>query len=152
MPAIFLSLILASTSLAASLGGGNEWDLTLCKERGNHWRNNQHNYLYSGLLGQVGGTSSRVLCLFLQRNAKEARRLEWSEARRFCRSRCMDLISLETPWEHRLLARKMKELGAGSVWTSGHLCDHQVSERSVSSLLPPSSHHSALFSDVQMLL
>ena len=53
MPAIFLSLILASISLVASLGGGNEWDLTLCKERGIHWRNNQHNYLYSGLLGQV---------------------------------------------------------------------------------------------------
>ena len=54
MRAIFLSLILASTSVAAGLGGGNtEWDLDLCKERGKHWRNNQHNYIYSGLLGQV---------------------------------------------------------------------------------------------------
>ena len=65
---------------------------------------------------------------------QETRRLGWSEARRFCRTRCMDLISLETPGEHRLLARKMKELGVKSVWTSGHLCDHQVSQRSVTNL------------------
>ena len=55
--------------------------------------------------------------------------MDWSEARKFCRERCMDLISLETEYEHRLLSRKMKQLGMRSVWTSGHLCDRQVSER-----------------------
>lgn len=77
--------------------------------------------------------SSLVFFLFLPRIAKEARRLDWVEARRFCRARCMDLISLESQWEHRLLARKMTELGMKSVWTSGHLCDHQVSQRLVRS-------------------
>ena len=47
----------------------------------------------------------------------------------------MELISLETEWEHRLLARKMKELGMKAVWSSGHLCDHSVSQRSVINLI-----------------
>ena len=55
MRALVLSLILTSSSasVAAGQGEGDEWDLALCEGRGNHWRNNQHNYLYSGLLGQV---------------------------------------------------------------------------------------------------
>ena len=38
-------------------------------------------------------------------------------------------LCLENEWEHRLTARKMAEVGASSVWTSGHVCDHNVSER-----------------------
>ena len=30
-----------------------EFDLSQCKQRESHWRNNQHNYLYSGLLDKV---------------------------------------------------------------------------------------------------
>ena len=103
-----------------------EFDLSQCKQRESHWRNNQHNYLYSGLLDKV----NFPLCsLEVKLDIKEPRKLDWSEARKFCRERCMDLISLETEYEHRLLKRKMKQLGMRSVWTSGHLCDRQVSER-----------------------
>ena len=38
-------------------------------------------------------------------------------------------VILETEWEHRLLGRKMKDVGSVSVWTSGHICDGSVSER-----------------------
>jgi len=41
----------------------------------------------------------------------------------------MDLVSLESEWEARLIARKMKKFGASSVWTSGHICDKSVTER-----------------------
>ena len=54
--------------------------------------------------------------------------LSWSDARAWCRARCMDLVSMESEWEARLLARKMKKYGATSIWTSGHICDHSVSE------------------------
>ena len=41
----------------------------------------------------------------------------------------MDLVSLESEWEARLIVRKMKEFRAKSIWTSGHICDHSVSEQ-----------------------
>ena len=33
------------------------------------------------------------------------------------------LYTTETEWENRLLSRKMSQVGAVSVWTSGHVCD-----------------------------
>ena len=39
------------------------------------------------------------------------------------------LICIESEWEHRLLGRKMKDVGSLSVWTSGHICDGSVSDR-----------------------
>ena len=54
--------------------------------------------------------------------------LDWSQARAWCRARCMDLVSMESEWEANLVARKMKKYGATSIWTSGHICDHSVSE------------------------
>ena len=41
----------------------------------------------------------------------------------------LGLCVAESEWEHRLLARRMRELGAVSVWTSGHVCDRRVSPR-----------------------
>ena len=41
----------------------------------------------------------------------------------------LGLCLAESEWEHRLLARRMRELGAVSVWTSGHVCDRRVSPR-----------------------
>ena len=55
--------------------------------------------------------------------------LSWSKAREFCRTRCMDLVSMESEWEARLVNRKMKKFGARSIWTSGHICDHSVAEK-----------------------
>ena len=33
------------------------------------------------------------------------------------------LYTTETEWENKLLSRKMSQVGAVSVWTSGHVCD-----------------------------
>merc|ERR1712059_6657 len=90
-----------------------EYDLELCKARPSHWRNNQHDYVFSGLLGR----------------GLDYPTLPWTEARKFCRRRCMDLVSIETELEHRLVRRHLAQVGAGSVWTSGHICDHSVSEQ-----------------------
>ena len=41
----------------------------------------------------------------------------------------MDLVSIEFESEFRLVRKNLNEVGARSVWTSGHICDHTVSER-----------------------
>ena len=92
-----------------------EFDLELCRSRPSHWRNNQHDYLFSGLLDLGEGLDYPTL--------------SWEEARAFCRKRCMDLVSVEFESEFRLVRKNLNEVGARSVWTSGHICDHSVSER-----------------------
>ena len=92
-----------------------EFDLELCRSRPSHWRNNQHDYLFSGLLDLGEGLDFPTL--------------SWEEARAFCRKRCMDLVSVEFESEFRLVRKNLNEVGARSVWTSGHICDHSVSER-----------------------
>ena len=37
------------------------------------------------------------------------------------------MLFAESEWEQRLISRKIRETGAVSVWTSGHICDDQVS-------------------------
>ena len=69
------------------------------------------------------------LCLSYNELSFQPEELSWSLAREFCRARCMDLVSMESEWEARLVARKIKKYGADSIWTSGHICDHSVSER-----------------------
>jgi len=34
---------------------GQEFDLELCKNRESHWRSNQHDYIFSGILDQFRG-------------------------------------------------------------------------------------------------
>ena len=46
-------------------------------------------------------------------------------------ARCMDLVSLETEAEWRLVRARMEEAGAKFIWTSGHICDRDVGQRSV---------------------
>ena len=41
----------------------------------------------------------------------------------------MDLVSIEFESEFRLVRKNLNEIGARSVWTSGHICDESVSER-----------------------
>ena len=45
-------------------------------------------------------------------------------------ARCMDLVSLETEAEWRLVRARMEEAGAKFIWTSGHICDRDVGQRS----------------------
>lgn len=124
------------TLLAACLGAVSpaveeqEYDLQLCRERPSHWRNNQHDYLFSGLLGSgLQGAGVDFPSLKGRGASLNYPSLPWEEARRFCRRRCMDLVSLESISEQRLVRRKLEEYEARSVWTSGHLCDSSVSEQ-----------------------
>ena len=42
----------------------------------------------------------------------------------------MDLVSLETEEEWELVRDKMEDAGAKFIWTSGHICDRDVGQRS----------------------
>ena len=75
-----------------------EYELELCRNRGADWRHNQHNYIFSGFLKKVccrirtDGNYS-IIKLHCKLQQKE-RRLDWKSARRYCRERCMDLVSI----------------------------------------------------------
>ena len=74
----------------------DEFEVELCEHRGSHWRNNQHNYIFSGLLEQVRADRWRSKSTFTDMFTlqEDQRKLNWTSARSFCRKRCMDLISL----------------------------------------------------------
>ena len=107
--------ILFFSGLFSYVSAEEEFNLELCRSRPSHWRNNQHDYLFSGLLDLGKGLDYPTL--------------PWEEARAFCRKRCMDLVSIEFESEFRLVRKNLDEVGARSVWTSGHICDRSVSER-----------------------
>merc|ERR1739848_727790 len=48
---------------------------------------------------------------------------DWFNGRNFCRDRCMDLVSFDTPEEFRIFAAIMKQDNVSSVWTSGRKCN-----------------------------
>lgn len=48
---------------------------------------------------------------------------DWFNGRNFCRDRCMDLVSFNTPDEFRVFAAIMKQDNVSSVWTSGRKCN-----------------------------
>ena len=54
---------------------------------------------------------------------------DWAGAGDWCQARCMDLVSLETEEEWRLVRTRMEEAGAKFIWTSGHICDRDVGQR-----------------------
>ena len=73
-----------------------EYEKELCIGRRSDWRHNQHNYIFSGYLKRVNMMKRIVRGNFrtvslLQQNE---RRMDWKSARRFCRKRCMDLVSI----------------------------------------------------------
>ena len=43
------------------------------------------------------------------------------------RKRCMDLISIESQQEMDFLGKNMARAGVREIWTSGRLCDKEVS-------------------------
>ena len=47
----------------------------------------------------------------------------WLDARNICREMCMDLISVETPEENRMVESILKKFSVKAVWTSGRLCN-----------------------------
>jgi len=48
---------------------------------------------------------------------------DWFNGRNFCRDRCMDLVSLDTPGEHRLFAAIARQDNVSSIYTSGRKCN-----------------------------
>jgi len=48
---------------------------------------------------------------------------DWFNGRNFCRDRCMDLISFDTPDEFRVFAAILKNDNVSSIWTSGRKCN-----------------------------
>lgn len=47
----------------------------------------------------------------------------WLDARNLCREMCMDLISIETPTENKMVQDILLNQNIHSVWTSGRLCN-----------------------------
>jgi len=48
---------------------------------------------------------------------------DWFNGRNFCRDRCMDLVSFDTPGEYALFAAIMKKDNVSSIYTSGRKCN-----------------------------
>ncbi|XP_049855293.1 uncharacterized protein LOC126335863 [Schistocerca gregaria] len=60
--------------------------------------------------------------------------LNWLEARKYCRDRCMELVSLETLDENEFVKEKIDSGEQNYAWTSGRKCDFQGCNRT--DLLP----------------
>jgi len=54
-------------------------------------------------------------------------RWNWFSARNYCRKRCMDLISFENDGEWQLINNFAEKANIKEIWTSGRLCDAEVS-------------------------
>jgi hypothetical protein len=48
---------------------------------------------------------------------------DWFNGRNFCRDRCMDLVSFETPGEYRLFSAIARQDNVSSIYTSGRKCN-----------------------------
>ena len=49
--------------------------------------------------------------------------VSWLDARNLCRERCMDLVSIETPQENKMIQELVAQRNLREVWTSGRLCN-----------------------------
>ncbi|ENN81657.1 hypothetical protein HUJ04_008139 [Dendroctonus ponderosae] len=54
---------------------------------------------------------------------------DWLGVRNFCRTRCMDAVSLETKAENDWIKDKIKNEYIEEIWTSGRLCDFKGCDR-----------------------
>jgi len=50
---------------------------------------------------------------------------DWFNGRNFCRDRCMDLVSFNTPGEYEMFSEIMKRDNVTSIYTSGRKCNFQ---------------------------
>jgi len=50
---------------------------------------------------------------------------DWFNGRNFCRDRCMDLVSFNTPGEYKMFEEIMKRDNVTSIYTSGRKCNFQ---------------------------
>jgi len=81
--------------------------LEACKNRPKHYMDKRtgHYYFYSG------------------KSHHGALKVGWLDARNICRSMCMDLISIESPEENRMVEDIISKYKSDGVWTSGRLCN-----------------------------
>merc|ERR1712088_752198 len=86
----------------------NKPDLELCLNRKFHETYNGHNYFLSW-----------------REPWHKFEDWDWFNGRNFCRERCMDLVSFETPEEYRHFARILQKDNVSSVYTSGRKCNFQ---------------------------
>jgi len=84
----------------------NRPDVELCKKRISHMKWENHNYFLSW-----------------REPWHKFEDWDWFNGRNFCRDRCMDLVSFDTPEEFRIFAAIMKQDNVSSVWTSGRKCN-----------------------------
>merc|ERR1711913_92722 len=84
----------------------NRPDLELCKKRISHMKWENHNYFLSW-----------------REPWHKFEDWDWFNGRNFCRDRCTDLVSFDTPEEFRIFAAIMKQDNVSSVWTSGRKCN-----------------------------
>jgi len=54
---------------------------------------------------------------------------DWLSARNICRGQCMDLVSIETPAEHTVVADYLIQGDLAYIWTSGRLCNFRGCDR-----------------------
>ena len=123
-----LSLLLSLLSLSSYLEAA-VWNLELCKTRESHWKFGDHGYIYSGQ-SQLLESEKKTSVVTGDKEAElTAVTRDWSSAGDWCQARCMDLVSLETEEEWRVVREKMEAAKAPFIWTSGHICDREVGPR-----------------------
>merc|ERR1712029_1266848 len=88
-----------------------------CANRPKHFEHGGHNYWFSG--DEENFTDHKV---------------DWLDGRNICREYSMDLVSLETPTEHELIEKFIKDNDLPYVWSSGRLCNFKGCDRETSSL------------------
>ena len=109
------TVLLFFFSLSSRLGvEGGVWDLELCRTRESHWRIGQHGYIYSGQSELLRSEEkSSVLTGDKEANLTAVTR-DWAGAGDWCQLRCMDLVSLETEEEWRLVRQRIQLFGVNS--------------------------------------
>ncbi len=71
-----------------------------------HFTHDGHAYFYSG-----------------HEEAHKDDKVDWLEARNYCREYCMDLVSVETPSENDMVEQFILGEDLPYIWTSGRLCN-----------------------------
>jgi len=86
----------------------NRPDLAECMKRKSHMKVGNHNYFLSW-----------------REPWHKFEDWDWFNGRNFCRDRCMDLVSFNTPGEFEMFAEIMKRDNVTSIYTSGRKCNFQ---------------------------
>jgi len=86
----------------------NRPDLAECMKRKSHMKVGNHNYFLSW-----------------REPWHKFEDWDWFNGRNFCRDRCMDLVSFNTPGEFEMFSEIMKRDNVTSIYTSGRKCNFQ---------------------------